>query len=321
LAKPLNISIEAAAMGVHRIVNENMANAARVHILEKGHDPRLYSMTAFGGAGPVHAFGVARLLGSPQLIVPVGSGVLSALGFLVSPVASESIRSYVCPVNMFDWTLLNRHMNDMEAEGLAFLESTRMSNSKSDTLMDGVEYPDQTGVESNLQSDLMAQRIYNPLASSTVRSTTTRMADMRYSGQGHEISVEIPNGTLSEKSLTEIEENFKKEYHLRYGKTIEDIDIEAVTWRVVVSGPTPEVIPKQIVPKSQNSAQALKGHRKVFLVGAKDYADVPVYGRYDLQPGDSFAGPAIIEEMECTFIVGANSVVLIDKFRNIVVEM
>ncbi len=283
LAKPLNISIEAAAMGVHRIVNENMANAARVHILEKGHDPRLYSMTAFGGAGPVHAFGVARLLGSPQLIVPVGSGVLSALGFLVSPVASELIRSYVCPVNMIDWTLLNRYMTEMEAEGIAFLESSEM---KTDC---------------------------NP--------TTRRMADMRYSGQGHEISVEIPNGVLSENSLTEIESNFKKEYQMRYGKLIEDIGIEAVTWRVVVSGPTPEILPKQIVPKSQKSATALKGYRKVFLAGETDYADVPVYGRYDLQSGDSFEGPAVIEEMESTFIVGQKSVVLIDKFRNIVVKM
>ncbi len=283
LAKPLNISIEAAAMGVHRIVNENMANAARVHILEKGHDPRLYSMTAFGGAGPVHAFGVARLLGSPQLIVPVGSGVLSALGFLVSPVASESIRSYVCPVNMIDWTLLNRYMTEMETEGIAFLKSS--------------------GIKAN----------YTP--------NTQRIADMRYSGQGHEIGVEIPNGILSENSLTEIEENFKKEYHLRYGKLIEDVGIEAVTWRVVVSGPTPEILPKQVVPKSQNAATALKGYRKVFLAGQTGYTDIPVYGRYDLQPGDSFVGPAVIEEMESTFIVGQKSVVLIDKFRNIVVKM
>ncbi len=283
LAKPLGISIEAAAMGVHRIVNENMANAARVHILEKGHDPRLYSMTAFGGAGPVHAFGVARLLGSPQLIVPVGSGVLSALGFLVSPVASECIRSYVCPVNMIDWTLLNRYMTEMEAEGSVFLESTGM------------------------RADYI--------------SAIRRIADMRYSGQGHEISVEIPNGVLSENSLAEIEENFKKEYHLRYGKLIEGIGIEAVTWRVIVSGPTPEIIPKQIVPKSQNAATALKGYRKVLLAGETNYADVPVYGRYDLQPGDNFAGPAVIEEMECTFIVGTNSAVMIDKYKNIVVEM
>ena len=282
IARPLNISIEAAAMGVHRIVNENMANAARVHILEKGHDPRLYSMTAFGGAGPVHAFGVARLLGSPQVVVPVGSGVLSALGFLVSPVASESIRSYVCPINMLDWTLLNGYLNQMEAEGFAFLESAAV-----------------------------------PLSESAV----TRAADMRYSGQGHEISVEIPNGVLSENSLSEIEVSFKKEYHLRYGKLIGDIGIEAVTWRVVVSGPVPQVIPRQEVPTSQNSEHALKGYRQLIFMGDKTASNVPVYSRYQLQPSDSFEGPAIIEEMESTFVVGINATVRIDKYRNIVVEM
>ena len=282
IAKPLGISIEAAAMGVHRIVNENMANAARVHILEKGHDPRLYSMTAFGGAGPVHAFGVARLLGSPQVVVPVGSGVLSALGFLVSPVASESIRSYVCSMNTIDWHRLNGYLAEMEAEGLAFLR--------------------QAGVV-----DL-------PI-------TIARVADMRYSGQGHEISVEIPDGVLLQNSALIIEENFKKEYHLRYGKLIEGIGIEAVTWRVVVSGPVPEVIPRQVVATSQNSEHALKGYRKVLLAGEPRASNVPVYGRYDLQAGDSFDGPAVIEEIECTFVVGTNATVRIDEFRNIVVEM
>lgn len=282
IAQPLNISIEEAAMGIHRIVNENMANAARVHILEKGHDPRLYSMTAFGGAGPVHAFGVARLLGSPQLVVPVGSGVLSALGFLVSPVASESIRSYVSPLDMIDWGLLNRYMTEMEAEGFAFLASA------------GVE------ISGGLVS---------------------RVADMRYSGQGHEISVEIPNGSLSENSVAAIEQNFKKEYQLRYGKTIDSIGIEAVTWRVVVSGPVPQVTPKQSVPTSQHSEHALKGYREIYLMGDKVSSNVPVYHRYELQPTDCFDGPAIIEEMESTFVIGTNATVRIDEFRNIVVEM
>ncbi|MFN4145203.1 MAG: hydantoinase/oxoprolinase family protein [Runella sp.] len=283
LAQPLGISIEEAAMGIHRIVNENMANAARVHILEKGHDPRLYSMTAFGGAGPVHAFGVARLLGSPQLVVPVGSGVLSALGFLVSPVASESIRSYVSPLEMIDWSLLNRYMTEMEAEGFAFLESAGISLS------------------------------FNP--------TIRRIADMRYSGQGHEISVEIPNGILNENSLEEIEKNFRNEYSLRYGKTIDDIGIEAVTWRVVVSGPVPQITPKQSIPNSQHSQHALKGYRKIYLMGDKTASNVPVYHRYELQPSDCFEGPAIIEEMESTFVVGAHATVRIDEFRNIVVDM
>ena len=281
IADKLGVSIEEAAMGIHRIVNENMANAARVHILEKGHDPRRYSMIGFGGAGPVHAFNVARILGSPQLIIPVGAGVVSALGFLVTPVASESIRSYVSPLTMTDWPRLNGYITEMEAEGFAFLEKA------------GV--PKEEG-------------------------SVSRIADMRYSGQGHEISVEISDGILSEDSIEEIEESFKNEYLNRYGRTIDDIGIEAVTWRVVVSGKFPELNPQQVVPE-ENNASALKGSRKVMMQGEKETTDCPVYSRYLLQPNAEIAGPAVIEEAESTFVVGKNATIRIDQYRNIIVEM
>jgi N-methylhydantoinase A len=280
IAKPLNISIEEAAMGIHRIVNENMANAARVHILEKGHDPRFYSMMAFGGAGPVHAFQTARLLNSPQLIIPVGAGVVSALGFLVSPIASEQIRSYVSPIGDIDWEYLNEKLTEMEKEGFVFLKNAGIDRSE---------------------------------------GTISRIADMRYSGQGHEISVEIPNGFLDEKSLKIIEENFQKEYTIRYGRIIEDIGIEAVTWRVVVSGKSPEIIPNQVIKTEGHDA--LKGYRSIFLMGEKNYSDVPVYSRYDLKPNVTFEGPAVIEEMESTVIIGRNSAIRIDEFKNIIIDL
>jgi N-methylhydantoinase A len=280
LADPLGISIEDAAMGVHRIVNENMANAARVHILEKGYDPRFYSMLAFGGAGPVHAFQTARLLNSPQLIIPVGAGVVSALGFLVSPIASESIRSYVSPLELIDWTKVNHLMNEMEHEGFTFLEKANV-----------------------------------PVSEGKV----TRIADMRYSGQGHEISVKIPNGKLSEASLAEIEANFIKEYELRYGRTVPDVSMEAVTWRVEVAGKSPEIIPNQVI--STQGENALKGTRKVFLMGEKSYEDIPVYSRYLLKPNDTFDGPCVIEEMESTVIIGKNSKIKMDSYKNIVIDL
>ena len=280
IAKPLNISIEEAAMGIHRIVNENMANAARVHILEKGHDPRFYSMLAFGGAGPVHAFQTARLLNSPQLIIPVGAGVVSALGFLVSPIASEQIKSYVSSTSQIDWKYLNEQLSEMEKVGFEFLVGAGVDESE---------------------------------------GTITRVVDMRYSGQGHEISVTIPNDILSEDSIEIIEQNFIKEYKFRYGRSIQDIGIEAVTWRVVVAGKSPEIIPNQVV--KTEGKNALKGMRSVFLMGDKSYSDVPVYSRYDLKPNETFDGPAVIEEMESTVIIGRNSVVKIDEYKNIVIDL
>jgi N-methylhydantoinase A len=278
IAKPLGITVEEAAWGIHRIVNENMANAARVHIIEKGLDPRFFSMLAFGGAGPVHAFHVARLMNAPQLIVPAGAGVLSALGFLVSPVATEAITSYVCRMDQMDWKKVNEMIVAMQEKGEAFLL--------------------KAGIKKK------AARI-------------SLVADMRYAGQGHEINVPIPAGKLSERSLPVIEENFKKEYLLRYGRSIDHIPIESVTWRVLVSGPSPELTPQQAVVGQHTNA--LKGMRKVYW-GSK-FEDTPVYDRYAMEPNKQIKGPCIIEEFESTTVVGKNATVLIDAFKNIIIDM
>lgn len=278
IAAPLGISVEAAAWGIHRIVNENMANAARVHILEKGLDPRLFSMLAFGGAGPVHAFHVARLMHSPQLIIPAGAGVLSALGFLVSPVASEEITSYVCRLDRMDWLRVNEMLTRMREKGLEFL--------------------DHAGIA---RSNAIIQIV----------------ADMRYAGQGHEITVAIPSGELNAASIPAIEAAFKTEYQLRYGREIHNMPIETVTWRVLVSGPSPELIPKQAVIGVHDAA--LKGYRAVYL--GDGYETVPVYDRYQIPADMHIQGPCIIEEFESTTVVGKQSTIQLDGFKNIIIDM
>ncbi len=278
IADPLKISVEEAAWGIHRIVNENMANAARVHIIEKGLDPRFFSMLAFGGAGPVHAFNVARLMNAPQLIVPSGAGVLSALGFLVSPVATEEITSYICRLDQMDWKKINSIIKEMEAKGRSFI--------------------DKAGIKQK-------------------NATTSIVADMRYSGQGHEITVSIPSGKLSNQSIAAIEANFKAEYLLRYGRDIDNIPIETVTWRVLVSGPSPELIPNQAVVGKHS--KALKGTRKVYW--GKNYEETPVYDRYSIPLNKKINGPCIIEEFESTTVVGHDSTIMIDRFKNIIIDM
>jgi N-methylhydantoinase A len=278
IAKPLKVSVEEAAWGIHRIVNENMANAARVHILEKGLDPRKFSMMAFGGAGPVHAFNVARLMHAPQLIVPSGAGVLSALGFLVSPIASEEITSYVCRLDKMDWAKVNGFINDMKEKGFAFLASAKLEKEN---------------------------------------ASVSIVADMRYAGQGHEITVRMPNQTLSAESLSIIEQNFIEEYHLRYGRTINNMPIETVTWRLLVSGPTPTLTPKQAVLGVQE--KALKGKRNLYF--GSGFVDAPVYNRYAMDANETIAGPCIIEEMESTTVIGPNSSVRVDAYKNIIIDL
>ncbi len=116
IARPLGLSVTEAAAGIHSIVNENMAAATRMYIAEKGRDPRRYEMIAFGGAGPVHAYGLAKLLKVKRVICPLGAGVMSALGFLVAPPAIDYVRSYVSRLDNLDWDHLNRLFDEMEQE-------------------------------------------------------------------------------------------------------------------------------------------------------------------------------------------------------------
>jgi len=279
IAEPLGISVEEAAMGVHRVVNESMANAARVHILEKGMDPRHFSMMAFGGAGPVHAYGVAKLLNAPSMMIPVGAGVASALGFLVSPVAQEKIHSHIGLVQELNWIEVNGFLKSMTDEGTSFV--------------------------SNVEDD----QDY----------TVHRVLDIRYEGQGHEITIDIPEGILEAYSIDEIQKRFEKEYEFRYGRIIEGVPIEAVTWRVQVRGQIPAIDVVQMSDVDQR-ADAYKGERRVYFEET-GFLNCPVYDRYNLDRGEKFKGPAIIEEKESTLIIGINASFQVDRFGNIIVSM
>ncbi len=279
IARPLGISIEEAAWGIHRIVNENMANAARVHVLEKGFDPRAFTLLAFGGAGPVHAFSVARLLGISHLIVPSGAGVLSALGFLVSPVATEAVFSYVSTLDNMPWSDINIRLEEMEQQGRAFLREAGLSEQQAEV---------------------------------------RRTAEMRYLGQGHEITVALPVGKLSSASVDKIQHHFEEAYAQRYGRIQSDIPIESVTWRVVVQGPSPQLHLKQQV-KGAVRESVVKGARPVFL--GKSWQEVRLLDRYAMPEGVRFEGPCIVEEFESTTVVGADASVWRDRLGNLVVEM
>ena len=124
VAAPLGLSVEEAAWGIHQSVNESMANAARVHVLERGRDPRGLPVFVFGGAGPVHGFRVARALGAPTLIAPFGAGVMSTVGFLVAPLAFDFVRSWPAPLDTLDWDRAEGLLAEMEREGVDVLVSS-----------------------------------------------------------------------------------------------------------------------------------------------------------------------------------------------------
>ncbi len=281
LAAQLGLDPIAAAWGIHQVVNENMAGAARIHAVERGTDSRGRALFAFGGAGPVHAYRVAEILRAPELIVPLGAGVTSALGFLVAPLAFDFVRSYPAPLADLDWDRADGLLMEMAAEGLATLA--------------------RAGI---------------PAAAITVR----RSAELRYRGQGHEVAVPLPDGPLSADSLPSLEEAFAGVYRRLYGRVAEGVPLEAVSWRVVVSGPRPSLDLRAPAGGVTDATLAIKGERPIYLPERGEFVTVPIYDRYALAPGATFAGPAIVEERESTAIIGGGTI-RIDEYRNLIVAM
>ncbi len=151
----------------------------------------------------------------------------------------------------------------------------------------------------------------------STRMKVSVVADMRYAGQGHEITVQLPAGKLSAATIPAITRAFQTEYRLRYGRDMTGIPIEAVTWRVLVSGPRTSLHPKQSVVGKHH--HPLKGKRKVFW--GKQYIETPVYDRYLLTPGQRIQGPCIIEEFESTTVVGSHGTVTADQYNNLVIDL
>ncbi len=186
------------AAGVTEIVEENMANAARVHAIERGRDISQCTMIAFGGGAPLHACRLAEKVGLSSIIVPLGAGVGSAIGFLRAPVAYEITRSAVISLESFDVSRVNALLASMTRDARAVVEPA------------------------------LAQ----------ARATVQVIADCRYIGQGHEIRVNVPVKTLTARDGVKLKAEFERLYEQVYGLRIPNQEAEAITWSVTVSSQT-----------------------------------------------------------------------------------
>jgi N-methylhydantoinase A len=143
---------------------------------------------------------------------------------------------------------------------------------------------------------------------------------MRYVGQGHEVSVSLPDGALSAAHLQVISAAFDETYRNLYGRQGPDVPLEVINWRVVASGPRPEMNFK--MPRDSASGSDMrKGSRRAYFPEREEYVDTAVYDRYALKPGMQFAGPAIVEERESTLIIGMHGKALVDDRLNVIVEL
>jgi N-methylhydantoinase A len=280
VARPLGLSLTEAAWGIHRVINENMAAAARIHGIERGRDLRTYPLFAFGGAGPVHAWAVGRILKVPRVLVPFGAGAISAWGLLVAPLAFDFVRTAPQQLDQADWGRINRLLEEMEAEGREILTTAGIA-----------------------PADISFRRT----------------AEMRYTGQGHEVEVSVPSGQLADASLGELTARFEAAYRALYSRTPLGVPIEALNWRVVAAGPAPE-ISMGSRPAQDSGAESVKTRRSAYFPEAGGYVKTPVYDRYRLTAGTTFDGPAIVEERESTTVIGPRARVTVDARLNLLAE-
>jgi N-methylhydantoinase A len=228
----------------------------------------------------VHAYGLAKRLKLKQVICPLGAGVTSALGFLVAAPAFSSTRSYVARLDGIDWEHLNRLYAEMEREAQALL------------------------VAAGGVADTIALR---------------RQADLRYVGQGFEVTTPIPGGALGPEHLAEIRASFLDTYQALFGRHISELPIESMSWRLEASGPVPNVA-LNFGGQPTAHENPRKGQRQVYFPET-GFAPCTVYNRYALQAGMELPGPAVIEERESTTVVGPDALVTVDRYLNLIIEI
>ena len=275
----LSLSTTDAAFGIVEVVEENMANAARVHAVERGKEVRGRTMVAFGGAAPLHAARLARKLEIEEVILPVAAGVGSAVGFLQAPVAYEVVRSrYALLDDSFDPDGLNALFREMRTE---------------------------------------AEEIVAAAAPGAVL-VEKRTADMRYRGQGHEITVDLPAGPYDRSLRDTLGEAFNQAYAETYSRRIPGLDVEAMNWTLRLSAEIEA--PAPCPPDPAAVARDPSGMRDMFDPDTGVFSSVPVYQRSALAPGAVIGGPAIIAEDETTTIVLASFTARINALGYIVLK-
>ena len=300
VAKPLGVSSIQAIWGIHDLINETMAGAAKTHIAEKGGNPKIVTMVAFGGAGPVHAYGLAKKLGAPRLLVPPNAGVGSALGFFTAPRAFDLLRSHKVSLGAADFDEIEKIFKELEAEATKILKKETTEKD----IDPSTPRSEDRGLRADPEHGLGA----------TERVKFERSLDMRFVGQGSETNVPISERDFRKMKKDEVRRCFDEAYEKLYGRTYPDSEVEFINFKVRASLPERLLQLPKLEKKKQPLDKAIKGQRKAYSPIARDFIPYKVYNRYTLSPNAKFRGPAIIEEKESTVIVGEDASVSVDDF-------
>ena len=276
VARPLGLDLVTTAAGILKIVNTNMAVDLRLAFQSRGEDPRRFTLLAFGGAGPLHAAHLARDLGIRDVLVPLYPGLTSAMGLLQTDVRHLYLRSAVGLLSSYPVDEINAIFGELRRRAM------------------------QDIAEEGL--DLARLRLKQQI-------------DLRYLHQGYHLTVDCPDGEVTQAHKQPIKSAFDEAHRRSYGASAPEEDAELVTLRLLAEVPVPHLR----LPRIGRGADARIGERPLYDLARAEFAHAQVYDRARLGAGDRIAGPAIVEQYDSTTVVLAGQTLSVDDFGNLII--
>ena len=278
-ADPLNLDLVEAAHGIVEIANAAMVNALRLVSVQRGYDPRDFVLTAFGGAGPVHANRLATEIDVPTTIIPMSPGTTSAMGLLVTDLKHDYSTTLIQHVDQLDAAAVEETYQELEAQGGTSLE----------------------------REEVRPEDI-----------SFLRQVDMRYVGQSYELTVPLPAEQLDASKIDRVLEQFHIEHDRAYGYSAPTEPVEFVNLRLTAIGKIAKPRLRELEGDNTDIAAAQKATRSVYFAESDGYVECPIYDRYLLGPGSILTGPAIVEETDSTTVIHPGYRAQVDRFGNLI---
>jgi N-methylhydantoinase A len=288
IAKPLQMNVTEAAHGIFRIVNNNMSGGIRAVSIQKGYDPREFTLVAFGGNGAVHAGLLAKELGIKNVIVPRIATAFSARGMLCSNIVINKVRTYIGTTAKYDLSKINRLIEEMKQEV-------------------GVDLPESV----NNQTGFMRELTYN------------YYIDMHYKGELHEITVKLgsTDGLVGDNDIVSAAEDFHKTHETlhTFSNRGETVFIMNIRLEAIVHTAKLPLIKQKKAGRSPH--KALKGERRVYFEDVGGFIDCPIYNGMQLRCGNTVEGPCVIEEPATNIVIFPEQTAVIDEYDNYVIKI
>jgi len=281
IAKPLGLNMLEAADGILKIINAKMEEAIKAVSSQRGYDIRDFTLVAFGGGGPMHAGRMALDLGIPTVLVPLTPGVHSALGLLMSDVKHDYVRSKLVG------------LEDVDVNEVNGLFAQLIDQAKADLRGEGFA-ADEIKIEPFL--------------------------DLRYAGQGYELTVPCPMPPLRKPDLDVMRQRFDTQHELASGHKAETEPVELVSLRLISFGLVPQAKIAPTRATGKNLEDARIGERKIFFGKEHGMLKCQIYTRDLLEPSHRIAGPAVIEQLDTTTVIHPEQQAVVDEYRNLIVR-